>query len=484
MAASSSSGAANIAPSGLDELIVPEQTIDDAGFDKINNLLHACPQLSKWHGRPRTFSLLRMAGCADDNEIAAAFISQGINDRCIPFSPKYLPAAISSDPELLDRVLKYQPFVLTRLGTADSFHGSSFVLEESTGRHRYIEDGQLFFDQLKLLGNGASAQVHRVEHKDSKVHFARKSIERGGSLKKQQSQLQEFEQELNTLRKLHHRHLVRCYGSYTDKTSFALLIWPIADHDAHKPLHEQIPAQLTITDRDNLRRAFGCLTSGVVYVHKNLIRHKDIKPGNILVSNNSVYLCDFGVSMAWSTQERSTTEDKVFKHTEKYSPREVADAEPRNTAADIWSLGCVFLEMITVIKGVSVKEMEAFLLQRCDHFKAYWHATDEIPAWLDYLKTVTGTFSDHDENDDAPLEWVRLMLLDDPKKRIKAEKLLRRISDASAGLREPTRYIGDRCKTELETGEDVTSKPEADQPVEEARPNAQPQEPINLTIKG
>ncbi|KAF2500922.1 kinase-like protein [Lophium mytilinum] len=407
---------AEMAPSGgdqvesrLNELIVPEQTIDNAGFDQINTLLNASPQLSKWHGCPRVFSLLRMAGCAQDDNIAAAFISEGVNDQCIPLSEKYLPIAIKTDPELVDRVLKYQPFVLTRLGTADSFHGSSFVLGESTG-HRHIEDGRLFFDQLKLLGNGASAQVHRVEHKDSKVHFARKRIERGGNLKEQRSQLKEFEQELDTLRRLHHRHLVRCYGSYTDRASFALLIWPIADHDAQKPLHEQVPAQLTVTDRDNLRRAFGCLTSGVVYVHKNNTRHKDIKPGNILVSNNSVFLCDFGVSMAWSTEGHSTTEDKVFKHTEKYSPREVADAEPRNTAADIWSLGCVFLEMITVIKGISVKDMEAFLLQRCDHFKTYWHVTDDIPAWLDYLESMTNTYADHDENDDAPLEWVRLMV--------------------------------------------------------------------------
>jgi len=108
---------------------------------------------------------------------------------------------------------------------------------------------------------------------------------------------------------------------------------------------------------------FGCLTSGFAYLHAEKVRHRDIKPQNILVSDKRVYLTDFGVSLDWSELEGGTT-TATPQTTPSYSALEVANYEPRNEMSDVWSLGCVFLEMATLLKDLSIAEMQS-------HFGGY-----------------------------------------------------------------------------------------------------------------
>ena len=49
--------------------------------------------------------------------------------------------------------------------------------------------------------------------------------------------------------------------------------------------------------------------------------------------------------------------------TPKYCAPEVAQHEPRNTMSDIWSLGVVFMEMIAVLKGMTVRDMYEYFKQ-------------------------------------------------------------------------------------------------------------------------
>jgi len=50
--------------------------------------------------------------------------------------------------------------------------------------------------------------------------------------------------------------------------------------------------------------------------------------------------------------------------TPRYCAPEVADYLPRSYPSDIWSLGCVFLEMLSVVKGETVECMREFFLDR------------------------------------------------------------------------------------------------------------------------
>jgi serine/threonine protein kinase len=80
--------------------------------------------------------------------------------------------------------------------------------------------------------------------------------------------------------------------SYTDPKYFALLMSPVADCDlsAYYALARDSRDKLSL-----LRSFFGCLANALRYIHGVRIRHRDIKPQNILVKGDRVFLTDFGM---------------------------------------------------------------------------------------------------------------------------------------------------------------------------------------------
>ncbi|KAF2797482.1 kinase-like protein, partial [Melanomma pulvis-pyrius CBS 109.77] len=220
------------------------------------------------------------------------------------------------------------------------------------------------FEELEKIGKGGSAEVVRVRHKLSGKQFACKRILRAESIKNQRTQLIEFEQEVGVLQRISHRHFVSFVASFTDLTSFSLILIPVAS-DVLKSVLERQTREQPLPDPDIaiLRHSFGCLSTALAHLHQQRVRHKDIKPGNVLVAQGRVLLCDFGISLDWSNSEHSTTEGIPHKFTSRYCAPEVNERDPRNTKSDIWSLGCVFLEIITVIKGYTLVEFNDFLLE-------------------------------------------------------------------------------------------------------------------------
>jgi serine/threonine protein kinase len=139
--------------------------------------------------------------------------------------------------------------------------------------------------------------------------------------------------------------------SYTDPKYVGLLMSPVADCDLKAFLErDHFPKD----DLHLLRGFFGCLCSAVLYLHNSKCRHKDLKPGNILVYMNNVLITDFGTAHDWSEQSRSTTTGRSGTYTPGYAAPEVVYEEPRSSSADIWSLGCIYLDMMVELASNQV----------------------------------------------------------------------------------------------------------------------------------
>lgn len=79
-------------------------------------------------------------------------------------------------------------------------------------------------------------------------------------------------------------------------------------------------------DLNQLRGYFGCLSIALQYLHQHGIKHKDLKPGNILVSDEGkVLITDFGSATDFSETGKSTTIGPEFSFTEDYALREVIE---------------------------------------------------------------------------------------------------------------------------------------------------------------
>jgi serine/threonine protein kinase len=98
--------------------------------------------------------------------------------------------------------------------------------------------------------------------------------------------------------------------------------------------------------RSRLLESFGCITEAVAYIHHPVIRHKDLKPSQILLSPHGLRLADFGWSADVSDFSQSATsgDDRI---TTKYQAPERANMQPCGRSEDIFALGCVFLEIST-----------------------------------------------------------------------------------------------------------------------------------------
>jgi serine/threonine protein kinase len=103
--------------------------------------------------------------------------------------------------------------------------------------------------------------------------------------------------------------------------------------------------------QESLKQAFGCLAGGLAFLHERNVRHKDIKKGNILVHQNQVLFADFGFSFDSSDLENSTTTGPTYS-TRRYAAPEVLASRDKNSASDVWSLGCVFIEIIAALTSM------------------------------------------------------------------------------------------------------------------------------------
>jgi cyclin-dependent kinase 2 len=88
------------------------------------------------------------------------------------------------------------------------------------------------------------------------------------------------------------------------------------------------------------------LLKAVAFCHVNRILHRDLKPQNLLVDHEGyIKLADFGLARSFGVPVRTFTHEVV---TLWYRPPEILlGTKLYSTAVDVWSLGCIFAEMVT-----------------------------------------------------------------------------------------------------------------------------------------
>ncbi|KAL9102112.1 MAG: hypothetical protein Q9163_002696 [Psora crenata] len=237
--------------------------------------------------------------------------------------------------------------------------------------------------------------------------------------------------EIEGLKKLQHRHIIQFVKSYQRGPQFGLLLRPAATTDLERLLgrfwesrnDQQNHSEVERKFRPIILKAFGCLSLGLLHIHGHDIRHKDIKLNNILYERALTGLgtarflwADFGLayyfgnkgySKTCSTSEfsrRCAAPESIESHKgsldakmaqarsvnadtdeERESSEEcpqlstVTDktAPPEHgRSADIFSYGCVFLQILATLTGSSIPNANETRFVFCDHVL-------ELQGWVD-----------------------------------------------------------------------------------------------------
>jgi hypothetical protein len=243
-------------------------------------------------------------------------------------------------------------------------------------------EDQVPFTSDRRLGGGGVGIVH-----ETKLNGIPLALKRTYTRRLTDFQLNEIK-ILGRISEKRHHHVVEIIGSYTHRQrngsyELGLLIWPVArcdlaaflqdldtmeewllrgtaeSHDdisstldmlSHllhldlEPVSGTFVEQVHVTAVSRLTRSYGCMAEAIAYLHDHGIRRKDLKPSQILLSPEGLWLADFGWSNDMSEYSQSTTSgaDNI---TAKYQAPERASRQPCGRAEDVFALGCCFVEM-------------------------------------------------------------------------------------------------------------------------------------------
>ncbi|GAU16431.1 hypothetical protein TSUD_117800 [Trifolium subterraneum] len=264
----------------------------------------------------------------------------------------------------------------------------------------------------------------------------------------------EFRSEVNVLRRARHENVVMLLGSCSERNNRLLVYEYVCNGSLDQHLSEHSRSPLTWKDR--IKVAIGA-AKGLLYLHKNSIIHRDVRPNNILVTHDLQPLIgDFGLAR---THNKDFTHSTEVVGTWGYLAPEYAEYGKVSSRTDVYSFGVVLLQLITGMRTTDKRLGGRSLVGWARPLLKERNYPDLIDERI------------IDTHDYHQLFWmIRLAekcLSRDPKKRLTMVEVVNALTDISDGN---TCVIGTGDYTPAMSDSSYTSEPEFDENEDENGP--------------
>ncbi|KAJ7296116.1 hypothetical protein O6H91_13G010200 [Diphasiastrum complanatum] len=214
------------------------------------------------------------------------------------------------------------------------------------GKHYYMLWRSIFevdtkYVPIKPIGKGAYGIVCSARNSDTGEKVAIKKI---ANAFENITDARRTLREIRLLRHLYHENIIAIKDIMkpVEKHGFndVYLVYELMDTD----LHQIIRSSQTLTD-DHFQYFIYQLLRGLKYVHSANVLHRDLKPSNLLLNAScDLKICDFGLARTGSEKGQFMTEYVVTRWYR--APELLLSCEEYSSAIDMWSVGCIFAELL------------------------------------------------------------------------------------------------------------------------------------------
>jgi len=282
------------------------------------------------------------------------------------------------------------------------------------------------YTRTTKLGEGTYGVVYRAKDQKGQEIYALKKIR----LQAEEEGIPSTAiREISLLKELNHVNIVKLYEVLHSPKKLTL-VFEYVEQDLKKIMDAADGKGLEM----NLVKSFLYqLLRGVDYIHKSKVLHRDLKPQNLLINKDNIMkIGDFGLARGYGIPVKNYTHEVV---TLWYRPPDVLlGNKTYGTTVDMWSIGCIFSEMVTgkpLFPGNSetdqLKKIFSIMGTPTENFAS---SLTELPEWgvgennfevnkPQNLKELLKNF------DDEGLDLLQKFLQLEPDKRISAEEALK-----------------------------------------------------------
>jgi serine/threonine protein kinase len=197
----------------------------------------------------------------------------------------------------------------------------------------------------ELLGYGGMAEVHRGRDlrlgRDVAIKMLRTDLARDATFQER------FRREAQNSAALNHPAIVAVYDTGEEVSSTGeKLPFIVMEFVNGRTLKEVLAQEQRIQPRRALE-IIADICAALEFSHRHGIIHRDIKPGNVMITQNGqVKVMDFGIARALASGATTMTQTSAVIGTAQYLSPEQARGEAVDARSDVYAAGCVLFELL------------------------------------------------------------------------------------------------------------------------------------------
>ncbi|MBN2725728.1 MAG: serine/threonine protein kinase [Deltaproteobacteria bacterium] len=229
---------------------------------------------------------------------------------------------------------------------------------------------------VKKIGEGGMAKVYKAIQEPLEREIALKILTVPTN-----DNIRRFRHESKIMASFQHENIVGVHDMYSKNSRLFMLMELVEGVDLTQILENKEPVPPVVAAGIILKVA-----RALEYIHARNILHRDIKPGNIIMSyHGDIKITDFGISRELNSSDKNKDNDSSMGTPSYMSPEQLLGTE-QDGRSDIYSLGIVFYRLLTGAQPFLYSSQDTLFSKIVGHLPlAPRHLLPSVPQTLEKI---------------------------------------------------------------------------------------------------